>query len=400
MKNVVAQLAVASVLLTAGHVYGEDDAHTFTIKTKGGLAIESADKAYSFKLGGRIQLDYNNYDGVLNADQDGDAGSDLFFRRARLVASGTVASDWQFKAEFNLGENGGGDYTDLYIKYKGFGNSAMLTFGHQREPFGLENLTSSKNITKFERSVASGAFDVGRATGANLSGYADSWMYSAGIYDRGQDESEDINFAYTARGTFLPFESDTTLIHLGAGIRFSEEDIDNDDINSRPGIRSVDSSDRISTGDIIGEENTLFNIEAAAVIGSVHFSSEYYSMSIDGGDTADTDVDGYYFQAGWFLTGEKRPYSKKSGSFDKLKPKKSSGAYEIFADYSALNLSDNGIGNDGTVTTIGLNWYANSAVRTGINLVYTDYDTAIVNTVSGNSEESGFGISTRLQLVF
>ncbi len=394
-KQLLVSLIATGIPLSAMTpvAYGESKAPTVILKTEGGFSIESEDKAYVFKLGGRIQLDYNNYDGVMNADQGGKTGSDIFFRRSRIALSGKVASDWAFKAEFNIGEDSGGDIADLHIRYNGFGSKYVVTLGNQREPVGLENLTSANNISTIERSFVSSVFDSGRVVGINLSGSGDNWSYSTGLYERGQDADEDIEFSYTARATFLPIEQDDILVHLGAGVRFSDEAVNS--ISSRPGIRQVDSSDRLSTGVINGESSSQFNLEAAAVLDAVHLSAEYFSKSIDGEDSAeDTDIDGYYVSAGWFITGEQRPYKKKGGAFGKLKPQSDSGAWEVVANLSNLNLEDNGIGNNGRVVTVGLNWYANSAVRAGVNIVQADYDNAI------NGEDDGMGIAMRLQTVF
>ena len=396
MKILANSLCLATSIALCSHATAETHEHTFKIKTKGGLAITSADKAYSFKVGGRIQMDYNNYDGVMNADQDGARGSKFFFRRGRIVTSGTIASDWGFKAEFNIGDNVGvdpsGDVTDFYIQYKGFEGNTKLTFGHQREPFGLETNTSSKNISTIERTTVGNVFDHGRAVGVQLSNHSDNWSYAAGIFEVGSDEDEDILFSYTARGTYLLMNESDNLIHIGGGVRIGEETQSR--LRTRPGLRQVDGSDRISTGDINTDGSTHYNLEAAGVFGAAHVSAEYHNMSLDGVDSEDTDIDGYYLLAGWFLTGESRPYSTKGGSFSKVKPNNKSGAWELVASYSDVNLEDNGQGNNGTVLTLGANWYANSLVRAGINIVQADYDNAI------NGEDSGTGIAGRLQIVF
>lgn len=399
MKKTASSLCLATSVALAPFAFAGAHEHTFKIKTKGGLAITSEDKAYSFKVGGRIQMDYNNYDGVMNADNNGERGSKFFFRRGRIVTSGTIASDWGFKAEFNIGDNVGvdpsGDVTDFYIQYKGFGSHAKLTFGHQREPFGLETLTSSKNISTIERTTVGNVFDHGRAVGIKVNGYGDSWTYAAGIFEVGSDDTEDALFSYTARGTYLALNNSDALIHMGAGVRLGDDELNGDDLNTRPGIRQVDSSDRISTGDLNSDGSTHYNLEFAGVFGAAHASAEYHNMVLDGANgTNDTDVDGYYLLGGWFLTGESRPYNTKKGSFDKVKPNNAKGAWELAASYSQVNLEDNNQGNNGTVITLGVNWYANSAVRAGINLIQADYDNAI------NGEDSGTGIAGRIQLVF
>ena len=363
------------------------------ISTKGGLVISTKDKAYSMKLDGRIQADYNNYDGVMNADQGGDSGSDFFFRRARIGVSGVIATNWAYKAEFNINEGSGGDITDVYIRYKGWGKRAQITIGNQREHFGFENLTSSKNITAIERSAPSQAWDAGRNIGIALNGYGKNWTYGAGIYEAGQTEDQ-IDHAYTARATYVPYKEEGSLLHIGAGIRVVEGEVGG--VNGRPGIRQVDGDDRISVDfDGLGaEDQSVANLELAGIVDSFHVSAEYFSASVDLANNESYDMDGYYVMAGWFLTGEARAYSGKKGVFDKVKPAGNNGAWEIFARFDSLNLEDQNIGNDGTVTTLGINWYANSQVRTGLNLVSTDYDNEI------NGEDDGVGIAARIQLTF
>ena len=71
--------------LEAGEV--SSDGADLILKTKGGFEVKTADGDYSFKVGRRIMLDYNAYDGVINT-VEGETGSDTWFRRARLEIKG------------------------------------------------------------------------------------------------------------------------------------------------------------------------------------------------------------------------------------------------------------------------------------------------------------------------
>ncbi len=392
-------LSAAVAAANAGTV--TTDGQDIVISTKGGFAAKTADGKHAFKIGGRVQLDYNNFDGVFNADQDGNTGSDLFFRRARLFVSGTIDKDWDYKVQFNVGEDGGdgGSVEDLFIRYTGFGDLANLTFGKQKESFGLEELTSSKHITAIERSAPTSAFAPGRGVGVQLSGFASNWTYGVGVFRNDEGGNDEIDWAMTGRTTFAPIVTDTTVLHLGAAV--SQRDGTFGSFNVRPELRAVDGSDRIQSADFDDYGSELrMGLEAAAVFGPFHAQAEYFDSSFEGnGGSDDYDADGYYAQVGFFLTGESRPYDNEGGSFDKVKPNSGIGAWELFARFSQLDLSadlnnQGETGNAADIMTVGVNWYATSSVRAGINYVMADYDNAI------NGEDDGSAIAARLQIAF
>lgn len=129
MKKTAMAVAIASVTAMAAQAGTvTSDGPDIVLKTKGGLEAKTADGKASFKIGGRIQLDYNSYDGVMNA-VPGEDGSDLFFRRARLELEGHY-SDWGYLMSYNLIESGSID--QLHTTYMGFGDLAELTFGQQK----------------------------------------------------------------------------------------------------------------------------------------------------------------------------------------------------------------------------------------------------------------------------
>ena len=112
------------------------------------------------------------------------------------------------------------------------------------------------------------------------------------------------------------------------------------------------------------------------------------SGDIDGND----DLSGYYLQAGYFLTGESRPYS--GGKFKRPKPEGKGGAWEIVARYEDGdgNHSDIELGaDDATAYTLGVNWYAHKNVKFGVN--YTDGE-------SNTSDDDGSEFRVRFQLTF
>ena len=326
MKKIVKHSLSSLTLLLATGVAShglaqETTASNIKIDTKGGLQISTTDGDFSIKLGGRLQYDYNQAD--LNGITDED---DFGIRRARLYVSGDV-KDWSYKIQYNIGNGNGGTPEDLYVRYNGWGNKAIVTVGRQKEPFGLNQQVSSKDITFLERSALAERYTPGRNDGVQLSGKDGNMTYAAGIF---QDGGTD-NTAFSGRFTYAPLKTDDSVVHLGVGY-----------------------TDR-------GSDVSRIGLEVAGTRGPLHYQAEYVSS-----DNAGTDLDGYYFQVGWVITGETRPYS--GGKFKRVKPRGNAGAWELVFRYEDGdgNYSDEELGRtDATTYGLGLNYYLNNYVRLG-----------------------------------
>jgi len=125
----------------------EDDGSEVKVTLKGGkLQLKSVDGNFALALGGRVMADTAMY-----FDDKSDLGNGSELRRARLRAKGTVWKHWQFEGQYDF--VGGDDHSrNAYIGYTGF-KPWTLRVGHIKEPFGLENLTSSKYTTFMERAL-------------------------------------------------------------------------------------------------------------------------------------------------------------------------------------------------------------------------------------------------------
>ncbi len=372
------------------------------INTKSGFEVKTVDGDYMFKIGGRIQLDYNSYDGVMNK-VEGETGSDLFFRRTRIEMKGKI-KDWGYLFSYNLTHSGSID--QLHTTYLGWGKTARLTFGEQKENFGLEDTGSSKWITAIERSLPASAFDTGNTLGVKLHGATDLMTYSLGVSKSTIDDDDNsLDTAITGRFVIRPINTDNTLVHLGAG--YTRRDGEFYEIGARLGVRGGDdkTANKVKTeynGGLMGDQLDVWNLEAAANLGSVHLMAEYFDGEVSGESGApDLAADGYYVQAGWIVTGEQRKYKNKIAAFDKVKPKGANGAWEVFARYDSLDVtqSDNSplvvlTAEEAETLTLGVNWYANSAVKVALNYVHAETDTQI------NDEDDGDALTARLQIAF
>ncbi|MFQ3243676.1 MAG: phosphate-selective porin OprO/OprP [Arenicella sp.] len=336
-KLIAAFIAASAFVATSANAEVE-------VSTKGGLKVSSGD--YKFQFGGRIMYDYNRSE--LNGVVDED---DFNLRRGRVYVKGNISKDWAFKSQFNV--NGDG-VEDLYLRYTGFGKGANVTIGNQKMPFGLEELTSSKDISVLERSAITERYAVGRAEGVQLHGRAGgNSTYAIGVFT---DDEKDADTGFAARYT-TAFKGENGLIHLGLAYK---------DIN----------------------DDSALGFEAAVASGPFHAQFEY----VDGEDAGNDDLSGYYLQAGYVLTGESRPY--KGGAFKRIKPENKSGAWELVARYEDGDgsHSDIELGNtDASAFTIGVNWYAHQNVRFGLN--YTDGEDNLSN-------DDGNELRVRFQLTF
>ena len=336
MRLIASLIAASALMASAANA-------EVIVSTKGGLKVTSGE--CEFKFGGRIMYDYNR------AEENGVVDEDDFdLRRGRLFASGKISKNWAFKSQFNVD---GGGFEDLYLRYTGWGKGATVTIGNQKMPFGLEELTSSKDISVLERSAITERYAVGRAEGIQLSGKGGNQTYGVGVFT---DDTSDSEVGFAARYTIAPVKTDTNVFHLGIAYR---------DIN----------------------EDSAIGLEAAAVTGPFHIQAEY----VDGEEEGNDDLSGYYIQAGYIFTGETRPY--KDGKFKRVKPATKAGAWEGVLRYEDGdgNHSDIELGRtDADAFTIGVNYYPNSNLRFGIN--YTDGE-----DVDGNEGEE---FRVRFQLTF
>ena len=336
-------MLLPSFLLAGNVSTNEND---IVVNIKGPIEITSSEGHYSAKLGGRIQWDYNyaELNGV--ADED-----DFSIRRARLYLSGNV-NDWSYKLQFNVGNSNAGTLEDLYIRYNGWGKQAIVTIGNQKEPFGLEQLESSKDISYLERSAVTEAYAPGRQEGILFSGQRGDITYALGVFE---DDGANDGTAVTGRVTYAPFKSVDQVLHFG-----------------------VAYSKRAANVDITG-------LELAYGKGSYHIQSEFISSEAN-----NISREGLYVQAGWIITGETRPY--KNGVFKRVKPGNSAGAWEVVVRYEDGDgaYSDEELGNtDATSYGIGVNYYINDFIRIGAT--FTDAKDNI-------SDDDGSEFRTRLQI--
>jgi len=360
------------------------------------LMVSSRDGNWSIRFGGRLMLDAF----IADAESTGGtetSGAGAEIRRARFFASGKVAGDWKYKLQIDFASNAVSIKTAT-ISTQIAGLTA--TFGNDKEPMGLEELTSSKYITFMERSMVNTAFAHGRNLGASLATGGDNYSVRAGLYTNGIDNGSDAattDWALTGRVTYAPIAEKTEAIHLGLSASYRGFD---DNSGPRIRLRNFHNGTRfVSTGNMVAEGQTTIGAEAAAVFGPFSAQGEYYTSTFEGNGTgsADTDFDGWYVMASYFVTGESRAYKASKGSFSRVK---GDGAIELAARYEVIDMEDVGFGTDASETTawtLGVNYYFNPYVRAMLNYGSAEYD---FTTAAGSADTEVDFLGTRLQLDF
>ncbi len=363
-----------------------NDGSTMRPHWKDGLRFTSNDGSFKLKIGGRIQHDFAYFaeDGDIERRLGADVDDGTEFRRARLYFSGTIYDDIDFKVQYDFA-GGDADFKDVYLGLRNVPYVGNVRVGQFKEPFSLEELTSSNYITFMERSLAN-TFAPGRNTGIM---FYDTMMdermtWAAGVFrqtDSFGDGAGGRDYNVTARLTGLPVyeEGGKKLLHLG--VSYTHQNYENDTIRFRARPESHLAPRLVDTGDFSAEYGDFIGAEAAWVDGPFSLQGEYVHAFIEGRNRWDGDPNFWAasVQASYFLTGEHRPYKTSTGAFDRVRPLKNfgkdggSGAWELAARLSYLNLNDNGVkGGRLRDLTVGLNWYLNPNVRTMWNYVLAD----------------------------
>lgn len=349
--------------------------------------FETADGAYSFKVGGFAQVDAGTF---IDDRKDHPDGTNV--RRARLSVSGTIARDFNYKIENDFAGNASG-LTDVYLEYAGLKPISFMV-GQFKEPFGLETLTSDL-FTDFVERSSTNLFSPDRRIGAMVSANGELapigfWTASLGGFGSGtastastDDEARDI----TGRLTWAPIANKTEALHFGvAGShRIPDASTNSFSFSSRAEnqLSSASSDLAVNTGNITNVDSVnLLGLEAAAVYGSASLQGEFVRAAVNRNTGIEPTFGGYYVEASYFLTGESRNYNAATGKFDRVKPKWAFspskggwGAWQVMARYSDLDLNDKTFhGGELRDTTFGVKWLPNSNIMITANYIMSNTD--------------------------
>lgn len=376
---------------------------------KAAAAKKKAAGKPSVKLGGRIFADWYGYDqNAASVGQITDQQNGFRFDTVRIFVKGSAFHVVDYKVQFDFAgtqSTAAGDtlqaptFKDVFIAVKELPVLGHVKVGHFKEPFSLDQLTSSRFITFMERSLMD-CLVPGRNVGIMAYDHSENerltWAIGAFTSEIGDEppifRDDSGGTAVTMRGTFLPWYDEATggrgLFHLGAAYSYRDIADNGSQFRSRP--EADLGSYIVDTGTIAMVDNVqLIGLEAAFVYGPFRIQSEYTRAFVTRlGGVANPEFDGAYVQVSYFLTGEQRQYKRSAGTFsDRVKPFENFfrvraedgnvytgiGAWELAYRCSYIDLNGVGVtGGNATDHTFGVNWYLNPYARLMFNYVNSD----------------------------
>lgn len=378
------------VFLSFFNTYSQEN--PFSIKWDNGFKLESADKNFKLKFGGRIMIDHAFFSQDDNLDTHFGqllTTSGVEFRRARFFFSGLVYGNVEFKLNIDFA-NGNTVMKDAYIGIKDLPILGNIRVGHVKIPFRLNALTSSKYSTFMEPAQLIDFTSV-RNNGIlifndffNKKLSIQTGLFRNASSSTGNDLVANSSYTFVGRATsfVLNDKENKQFLHLGMAFSYKRpNDKKEFRIASRPEAH-LSGLKYINTGIIEDVDNiSMVNFETAFVKGPFLFQAEYLIADVNT-DTGNAQISynfsSYYGEVSYFLTGEHKKIKSSYAGFDRVKPKnnyggknKGSGAWEVALRYSNSDLNNKDIfGGEQTDVTLGLNWYLNPVTRVMFNQVW------------------------------
>jgi phosphate-selective porin OprO/OprP len=416
------------------------------------------------KVTGRVHFDARNISNGASvvADRDSTSYADSFeIRRARIGITGAINKDITYEVVGNA-VGSSTNFVDTAFANYGFNKAAQFRAGRFKQPFSLEELTSSNSIDFMERSYGNQMVP-GKRLGIMLHGepmkglnyglsafqadftetsnstnagnnYAARVALNAADFAKMEDTVLHVGVAHTGgKSQVVPTSSGSTVAAPSATTRATVFSLRDENRGMSNIYRARVGGVTLHTGSYGGSSNDVANIEKsmsglelALAKGPVKFQLEQFNSKFialsNPGNTTNLKVKSDYMEVMYNITGEQFAKSYKSGAFSGLTPSSvfmkdyggvvgnGIGAWQVGFRQSSYEVSDlvqTGTNNDnagsakGKTSTYGLNWYLNNNARVMFNYAKTTFNTAFVPVdTSGNTVNGETIISVRTQVNF
>jgi phosphate-selective porin OprO and OprP len=344
---------------------------------QGKLVFESKDTTFQWWFDSRIMLD-----GATYFENKNEMSNGTILRRVTFAMKTILWKDWNAEIDFDISE-AVLDMRDAFIQYSFPTFNLSIKAGNFKEPFGMEELNSSRLLTLMERSAISNALALGRRVGISASYYEDFGQATIGVFghetgtkiDKG---TRDEGYSANARITFAPINHHGSNLHIGAAGSFKTPDAVPDLAANTIEIKARTETDvfdpkLLHTGDI-SDVNYFNRIsgELLVVQGPLYLQAEYLGARVVRWyGKAPVRLGGAYATLSWMVTGESRLYFVDEGEIGPIDtPTHSWGALELAARYSVCDLNDQDAGVHGgksNILMLGVNYYPNPSIKLMLN---------------------------------
>ena len=310
------------------------------------------------RIGGRLMSDFHFGSG----DDSGE------IRRARIRITGQLAPNVSFMNEYEFASDK--DLKEMSVRFQD--GSHRFRVGYFRQPFGLENSTSSRFHSFMEESPMSRSLGTVRAAGLAWRRVERGSAIQMGLYRSLMSEtgrSQDREWSLNSRAIWRPVVSleHEELFHVGASINLAFPD-DLVEIGGRPGIRLA--PEIVSSGLLDASQLLRIAGEMAWLQGAWHGSAEWMYLGAELESSGHENFNGWALASGYFLTGESRGYNLNRAVFSRTN---ATNAWELTARITDLDLNVRGqTGEQMLSTSVGLNHYVNPNTRIVLNWTRSD----------------------------
>jgi phosphate-selective porin OprO and OprP len=369
------------------------------------------------------------------------------FRRARLTAKAALANNMNALMQFDFAAQGRPTFTDVWVEWTDLPLVGTVRVGQWKHPFSLEVVSSFRYTTFMERSSLFQAFTPFRHIGIGAYNHTEDLMstWAVSYLRTGQDqfgdslsthggngcagrvtrvlwydESEGRSYAHVGGAYFLNVPPNHSTSFRSIPEIFVGQNA-NDGVGTAgfavPGV--FDGTPFfVNTGTLTNVDHVhTFGLEGLWVYGPLSVQAEAMAATVDRATAATAVLDGAYVQAGYFLTGEHRPYDRTNGAIDRVKPfedfflvgtdsglERGIGAWELALRFSHIDLNDDTIsGGEMDNLTLGVNWYCNPNCKVVFNYVHSWRESPTTPPNPGafpllavHSEANAFGLRTQM----
>lgn len=388
-------------------------------------------------INGFFQADVGFFDQSPNNEKTfGDIQDGAGFRRLRLSTKGGVIENVNYFIQMDFGFFGRPTFTDVWLEVTHVPVLGFVKVGQWKQPFGLETVTSVRYQTFMERSSLFQTFQAFRHIGIGTYNYSEDEMttWAGSVFKTGNDQfggdiGDNAGVSAAGRITHLPWyeqADDGSLYYLHVGGAFWHGNPGNDKFRyasipefyigsfgasaanplgtSKVPIPNVANGTPpfVDTGTFALNNFTHFGGEVLWVQGPLSVQSEAMLAVVNPIGEAQRHYKGAYATVSYFLTGESRPYDRKAGALDRVKPLQNFrtdtgcgwGAWELASRYSYIDLNDGKFNNGGRMDdwTTGVNWYLNPYTKFQANYVKS----FVNNPTFGHSYANMFGLRAQV----
>lgn len=341
----------------------------------------------SFKVKGRIQMDAG-YVSVPPAIDDKAKGFVNEVRRIRLGGEGTLGGGFGYKLETELSDNKV-DLVDTYITYEK--DRWLVMLGNQNAFQSLDELIGDTSGSVMERAAFTDAFGFERRLGLSVQYRAGMLLAQGGVFSDSvdsltDDEDGDENNSYGLDGRLVvaPKVGKAQLHFAGSYHWRRLGTLSETPLRYRQrAFLHANNMRFLATPTIDGKEEVHYGLEAAGVMGRLHFAGETHWLNVARPGAADPTFFGGYAEVGYFLTkGDSRGY--KGGIFTNKAPKRplgkdGIGSIQVTLRYDYLDLDDRDIaGGKQNAYIAAIIWSPIEYLRFNANYAHIDYAGAAI----------------------